>query len=201
MGIIVKKGIDMVPVAEGSHHAICYALYDIGTQFSEKFGKSAHQAIVIWELPDERIDIQKDDKMVSLPRAISKKFTLSLHEKSNLRKSLESWRGRSFTETELEGFDITKLLGVNCLIQVIHTKKDNKTYANIASIAPLYKGITPKKPENKERFFSMSDSMEIPENTPDWIKELIEGSAEYQGRFPAEEGREEPPVDLDQVPF
>ena len=201
MGIVAKEKMGLPPIAEGTYQAVCYRLYDLGSQFSEKWGKTAHQVLIVWEVPEARIEIEKDGVKVDLPRVVSKKYTLSLNEKAALRKDLQSWRGRNFTQDELNSFDITKLLGVNCMMQIIHNSKDGKTYANIASIMPLYKGMKKLEPENVATYFSMQENMDIPADTPDWIKELIEGSAEYQGRFPAEEGREEPPVDLDQVPF
>jgi len=102
------------------HKAICYGVYDLGTQFNETFGNKNHKVLLQWELPEARIDIQKDGEDLNLPRAQSKIYTLSLHEKANLRKDLESWRGKSFTATELEGFDLKNLLGVDCQLQVIH---------------------------------------------------------------------------------
>lgn len=181
MGLIAKAGSNLPPTPEGVHQGICYALYDLGVQFSEKWGKSAHQCLIIWELPEVRIDIEKDGEKLNLPRAVSKKYTLSLNEKAALRKDLQSWRGRNFTEEELKGFDIVKLLGVNCMIQIIHSTKDTKTFANVSSIMPLYKGLQKREPENPVKFFSMSDHSEIPEGTPDWIKELIEQSSEWKG--------------------
>ena len=204
MGIVAKEKTGLPPINEGTYQAVCYRLYDLGSQFSEKWGKTAHQVLIIWEIQEARIEIEKDGVKVDLPRVVSKKYTLSLNEKAVLRRDLQSWRGRNFTQDELNSFDITKLLGVNCMMQIIHNSKDGKTYANIASIMPLYKGMKKLEPENVATFFSMQDNMDIPADTPDWIKELIEGSAEWQGRYPAEEGRDLPPVDLggmDETPF
>jgi hypothetical protein len=198
MGLIAKEKANLPPTPEGVYQGICYAVYDLGTHLNEKFNKSSHQCLIIWELPEVRIEIERDGVMVNLPKAISKKYTLSLSEKAALRKDLQSWRGRTFTKEELEGFDLTKLLSVNCMIQVIHTTKDNKTYANIASIAPLYKGIAKLEPENPLRHFSMSDDSEIPDGTPDWIIELINDSAEWTG---ASVTQTDPNIEDQDVPF
>ena len=64
---------------------------------------------------------------------ISKFYTLSLHEKSNLGQDLVSWRGRPFTETERQGFDITKLIGVTCQLNVMHTDSGKE---RISSVMP-----------------------------------------------------------------
>jgi hypothetical protein len=130
---------------------------------------------------------------MNLPHVVSKKYTMSLNEKANLRKDLQSWRGRTFAPEELEGFDITKLMGANCMIQIIHTHADNKIYANVASITPLYKGISRVEPENPTVIFQIGD--EIPKETPKWIVELIEGCAEMA------RGIKEPDTNTNDVPF
>jgi hypothetical protein len=106
--------------------------------------KQQHKVRIVWQIDEAMPD---DGKRF----IVQKRYTLSLHEKSNLRKELEAWRGRSFTDEELAGFDLEKLIGVNCFLNVVHTTKDGKTYANIASIMPLKKGMVRMEPEGYER--------------------------------------------------
>jgi len=199
MGLTAKRtgGKMFDPLSQGLHHAICYAVYDLGTQYQERFDKHIRKVLIAWEIPGERSDIEKDGREVSLPRAISKQYTNSLHEKAQLRKDLESWRGKAFTEIELEGFDLTKLLGANCMIQVIHKKKDDKVYANVANIVSLPKGVDKRNPENELKYFSFEEEgANIPEATPEWIATIIKASTEWgylTGERPLPE--EAPPVD------
>jgi hypothetical protein len=185
MGIVAKDtGKDIVydPIPQGLHNAICYAVYDLGTQYSEKFNTEQRKILICWELPDVRGDFEKDGEVKNLPKAISAEYTLSLSEKSNLRHDLETWRSRSFTPEELEGFDITKLLGVPCQIQVIHKKsKDGvKTYSNVGGIVRAIQGYD-KKPENKCIYFSFEDHGEnIPDGIPEWIVNKIHQSKEWK---------------------
>jgi len=171
---------DFDPIEEGMHHAICYAVYDLGHHLNEKFNKSEHKCVIVWELPEERIEINGED----LPRAKSRVYTVSLHDKADLKRDLESWRGKSFTEKEKEGFDIFKLLKVNCTLQILHKKKDDKTYANIVSIVPLMKGMQKKEPENPVRRFSFEEGGNIPDGTPDWIVDYIKQSDEWGNEQP-----------------
>lgn len=171
---------ERVLISEGVHLAVCIGVFDLGTQYSRIFDKEAHKILIMWEVPDERIVV--DEK--SLPLAISKRYTLSLHEKAQLRKDLESWRGKAFPpETLKEGFDLKKILGKTCQIQIIHNESDGKTYANIAGIMALPKGTNPLEPENPLKFFSINQK-EIPEDVPDWIKEIIQDSKEFQNPMP-----------------
>lgn len=181
MGLIAKdKGTgDFTPIPEGMHHAICYGIYDLGTHFSEKFGKSAHKVLIVWELPEVRIDVEVDGQCKNLPKAISKKYTLSLNEKAVLRKDLESWRSKRFSKEELDGFDLARLLGVNCQMQVLHTEKDGKTYANVQTLVPMMNKSAIKSPENPVRLFAFDESTEIPPGTPEWITDILKDAEEY----------------------
>jgi hypothetical protein len=48
-----------------------------------------------------------------------------LFEAATLRKDLESWRGKSFTEEELAGFDMDNLIGCTAKIEIGLTKKSD----------------------------------------------------------------------------
>lgn len=175
MAIIAKeeKGLGFEPIPEGVHTAICTALIDLGLQYSEKFGKSTRKVMVTWEFPDETYE--KDG--VKLPRTMSKEYSLGLSEKSNLRKDLQAWRGKAFTEQELEGFDLKNVLGKGCQIQVIHSEKSGKSYANIASIMGLPKGMTINPPETLTYFdLTDPDCMKLTERIPEWIMNKIRES-------------------------
>jgi len=183
MGLTVKEpsGGGSNPVSQGLHQAVAFMLYDLGTHYSEKFGKSTHKLLIGWEVPSERIEVERDGEKVDLPKMISARFTASLHEKAQLRKTLESWRGRGFTKEELAGFNMQSILKANCMVNVIHNPKDGKTYANVANVVPLLKGMKKLEPENPIRYFSFEEHLDsIPEGTPDWIKDIIKASEEWQ---------------------
>jgi len=195
-----KGGGDFTPIPEDLHLAICYGIWDIGTQFSERWEKSIHKVVVVWEIPSCRGEFEKDGKMENLPRAISKRYRISLHKKADLRKDLESWRGKKFTEEELKGFDLKRLLGVPCQIQVLHNKVDEKIFANIAAITKAPTG-TKLSPENPLKFFSFEDGMEIPTGTPQWITDLIKNSEEYKGVQHDDHAYSDSRDSPDEVPF
>lgn len=206
MGLMAKEGggKQFDPVSEGVHAAVCYSIFDLGTQHDEKFDKDQHKVLLIWELPGERIEIEKDGATQDLPRVISRKYTLSLGDKANLRKDLETWRGRSFTKEEKEGFDLKNVLAKSCQLQVIHKTVEGKTYANISAIIPMPKGSKPLVPENPVRFYSIADDRDqIPEGTPKWIVDQIKESDEWKYLVSGGDRTEEPPPPLvdDEIPF
>lgn len=129
MPIIARKPeISFTPCPEGLHHAVCVDVCDLGIvkgQYGEK-----HKVEIRWQTDVTNKDTGKRFEL-------RKWYTLSLHEKANLRKDLECWRGRKFTDTELEGFDLECLLGVNCQLQVIHNITDEgKTFDSVQAIVP-----------------------------------------------------------------
>jgi hypothetical protein len=190
-----KGGGDFTPIPEDLHLAVCYGIWDIGTQFSERWEKTVHKVVIVWEIPGCRGEFERDGKKVNLPRAISKQYRISLHKKAGLRKDLESWRGKKFTDEELKGFDLQVLLGVPCQIQVLHNKVDDKVYANIATITKAPAG-THLTPENPLIFFSFEDGGDIPTGTPEWIMDLIRHAEEYKGGL-----HNEHDIPEDDVPF
>jgi hypothetical protein len=137
-------GSSYEPIPAGTYLARCYSMVQIGTVEEEFQGlkKQVNKVRITWELPTEMkvFNPEKGEQ----PQAISKEFTLSMHEKSSLRAFLTSWRGKGFTEDEAKEFDVTKLLGKPCMISIFHqASKSNpeKSYERIASISPVMKGM------------------------------------------------------------
>jgi hypothetical protein len=161
MAIIATAGDGkaFAPAPAGVHQAVCVDVVDMGL-LEVKFGgkvKHQHKVRLVWQI-DEAME---DGKRFIVQR----RYTKSLHEKANLRKDLESWRGRPFTEDELGGFDLEKLLNANCFLNVVHTSKDGQIYANVASIMPLKKGMARMDSETYVRVKDREPSNgPIPEN-------------------------------------
>jgi len=166
-----KKKFDLVP--EGLQQGVCVWLFDLGTHMDTNFNKEKRLIRLGFELSEVRIAGEKDGKHYDYAKKISKEYNASMNEKSTLRKHLESWRGRKFTDDEKKGFDLQTILGVNCMVQIIHETKGEDTYANINNILPIYKGMEVRKPESKILYFDLHASSDVPEGTPQWIKDKI----------------------------
>ncbi len=130
-------------VTEGPHVAVCSKIVDLGVQ-DGPFGNK-HQVLVEFEVPDERVKFVNDEGAeIEAPKTIGKFYTFSLAEKSTLRKDLESWRGKAFTDDDLmdsggnPNWDISKLLGVPCQLSVI---KNDTGRAVIGTVMGLPKGF------------------------------------------------------------
>ena len=187
-----STSVDYDPCPAGMHHAVCYRVIDLGTQKSEWQGqpKIQRKILVSWELPNELMAEYTDSNgEVHPPRpfTIHKKYTLSFHEKANLLKDLNSWRGRPFTEAELagppDGFYMQDIVGANCFLNVIHNTNDagDKVYANIATVSPLAKGMERLAASNQPLFLDLGKfDQGAYDALSDGIKETINKSPEYQ---------------------
>jgi len=189
MPLVAKDtgGGDYTPVPQGTHLAICNMVVDLGFQETTYQGQTSvkHQCYIRWELPHERLDwTDKEGNQHSGPMVIGKTYTLSLSEKANLRKDLQAWRGKAFTEEELDGFDLFKLLGVGCQVTIVHAIKEGKTYANIANVAGWPKGM-PKVGTTENAIIRYSDDERLQFNElPQWIKDKLAKAVQPNGDVP-----------------
>lgn len=179
MGMKVKEtgGGSYKPAPAGLHRAVCVSYVDIGTHESEFQGETKRQSKVMltWELPDETMTIEGETK----PMTVSKFYTKSLHEKSNLRHDLASWRTRDFTPEELKGFDLDNILGKPCQVNIVHEQKQAGLRSKITAVLPLSKGMIKPEPSITPWKYSIDeDGYRFPEQLSDKMKELIKKSEE-----------------------
>ena len=167
----------------GSHLARLYRIIDLGTQKSEYMGKvnMLRKVKFFWELHGD--DLKTDD---GKPLIQTRNYTLSLGEKASLRKDLESWRGKSFTDDELRGFDLTNLLDKWCMITVQHRESNGKTYADAVAVTPvpavvaktgLPDGVNPTLLFDMQKF-----DQAVFDGLSDGLKNQIMQSAEFQNK-------------------
>jgi len=197
---------NFTPPPAGTYAAVCYRILDLGTQQSSYMGKprTAHKILVSWEIKDEEA-VMEDGR----PMSIHQNYTWSMNEKANLRKDLESWRGKAFTEADFgeNGFELSDLLGVPCFMGVVHKDVDGTTYANISAISKLPKGMTVAPLVNKKQIIWLDETFDLAafEELSDGLKNKIKSSPEYQeiveGKAPPPEGCARASALDDEIPF
>lgn len=170
-------------IPAGNYIARCYQMIEIGTVTEMVMGKQviAKKVRIGWELPEELKTF--DESKGEQPLIISKEYTLSMNEKANLRKDLASWRGKDFTQEEARCFDITKLLGVACMLNIIHkpgVSDPTKIYERIAGITGIPKGVKPAQ-QIMPMFVLSYDNFDeqLYDGLPDFIKDKMKSSLEY----------------------
>lgn len=174
-------GGNYTPPPAGMHIARCYTLIDLGTQKKSYQGKETGEGRKV----RASFELLGEDRMEDgSPFTISKSWFLSLHEKASMRKDLESWRGRPFSREEELGFDVSKLVGAYCLLNIVQEQgEDGKDYTKISAINPLIKGMHKPAPVNPDFIFDLdAPDMEAFEKFGEKTKEIIMLSREMRAR-------------------
>lgn len=139
----------------GLHNAVCINVVDIGLHkntYPNAIEPFIEKLVILWELEECKQKGNLKGQRFIIPNI----YSTSLGMKANLRKDLESWRGRSFTEEELKGFDIDKLIGTQCALNLIENQNGK---IKVQSVSKKLPGANNLEIENKDYF-------------PEWIKKL-----------------------------
>jgi len=166
----------------------CYRFIDLGSHEQTYQGESKglkRLVMIGFELPTE---LMTEGEWAGRPFSIHKRYTWSTHEKANMRKDLESWRGAKFNDNDFGpgGFDVRNLLGVPATLTIVHSENDGKNYSNIASIGKAMKGVTIPDQINPSVYLSLESERfdrEIFEALSDKLKAFIGESPEYGRLF------------------
>lgn len=203
MGIIAKQAKERELVPAGSHAARCFRMIHLGHipddgQFNK--GYPVNKVILYFEIPNE-MRVFSEERGEE-PMSISKEYTVSLGEKSNLRGDLESWRGKTFTTDQLAGFDITDVISVPCLINVIHktSKSTGNPYHYIAGISPMPKGMTCPDQINPSFIFDFDQNFNNLELLHEYFQDKIKSSVEYHDKMNPVSVQDAPMPTIDDIP-
>ena len=194
-------------VPQGVFIGRCFSLIDLGTQHtSGQYGdKFQHKIRIGWELfgEDEAgapLTIDVDGKQ--MPLTISKSYTVSLHEKAGLRKDLAAWRGKDFTEEEARAFDVSKLIGAYCMVNVTISETNGTVYSNVGGLTPLPGALKNAKPApvHEHVLFDLDKpDMKVFNAFHEKLQEAIKKSPEWaalgrQGSGEQQQSRSAPPA-------
>ena len=201
MTSIIANGGNDTPsyptVSVGVHKARCVRVIDLGTQQNDYQGQISwkSQVMLIWEVPSETNNKGE-------PLTISKFYTLSLNEKANLANDLVSWRGRPFTETEKKAFDISKVAGKPCSINVILNQNGKP---KVSTVMPIGKNDEIAQQFHPNMVFRITafqeKKMEVFNQLPEGIRNIILKSKELEGTEKQDLGDENNAQDLGDIPF
>lgn len=161
---VKDNGQDFERPPVGTQRAVCIKVFDLGLQPGFQ-GVMTHKGVILWEI-DSRME---KGEAAGKRFTVSKTYTASLNEKANLAKDLQSWRGRPFSEEEKKGFDLDKIVGKNCLLNLVETTtKAGKTWIAIAAVMPPMKGMEPMVQETPAEY------------VPQWVSKLLHPEATEQ---------------------
>lgn len=163
-----------------------------------------------FEIPSERVTYTDNNGAEKdSPAMIGGEYTLTLgtaKKPSKLRKLLENWRGRAFTDMEAKSFDMAILLGKVCMVGVVHTERNGNMYADVSGVMACPKGVaTSLKPEGDVIEYSPEAHDEATfQRVPQWLREKIEKRIKKEAPAPKPTGpMDHPPGEPfnDDIPF
>jgi len=175
-----KKEFEITP--KGNHLARVYQVIHLGTREEDYMGdiKLVDKVRITFELPTLMKSFKEGEP--EKPTSIGQDYTNSMHEKANLCKLVEGITSLNMDEVG-ESFDVTELIGKECLLNVEHkTSAKGNQYAKIVSASPIPEGMPTKEAINTPFILDFNDnwSDEKFEKLPDFIKDKIKVSEEYK---------------------
>lgn len=107
----------------GLQPAVCVDVVDLGVQ-KTPYGEQ-HKVSIIFEL--EATDSESNHFV------LTRKYSKSLHPKSNLRKDLKKWRGAPFNDRDLrQGFNLEKVVRQPAMLYL----ENRNDFIAISSVLP-----------------------------------------------------------------
>lgn len=197
------KSVSEDRLTAGNYVAICNAVIDLGMQPGRgRYPAPKQEVLLNFELPTETYEYEGK----TIVRNIHRRFTASMSTKANLRKFIAAWFGKPFdNDAAAEDFDLQKLLGRRCLLNVTTREASGKTYTNIESATPVPKGMDSKQPQT---YASWYYNLEAPDHAtygkfPEWLQKVISGRVQtgaVQGPATSKDLVDDMPAD-DDIPF
>lgn len=190
----------------GMHNVICCQIVDFGTHDKEWQGKIIGKVNKV-NFGFEFVDITLESDKGPYHPIWGAQFTNSLGKKSSLRPLLEGWRGKPFTKEEAEDFDLSKLLGLSCVLIIQPNANNNPKIQAIAKAPAPFEG------KRELREFWVEEGCfdnDVPDWMPDWMKEEINSCYECTEGFDFDskpepshgiELTEPPEEDFGEIPF
>ena len=164
-------------LGEGTYMARISSIVDLGVQpmtdwQTHEPTESKPRVLITWTLPTETIERDRDDGTTeTLPRVLSKEYTLSNHEKSNIVKLVLALKPDCKV--------LNEMLDTECMVSVGSTVNDND---KIVSVVKSPKGMTVDALPHGAAFFDFDNPDEESYMfLPHWIQGKIKEAENYSG--------------------
>lgn len=166
------------PVPVGAHFARCSIVAGIGME--ETPWGSKPKVIISWDIPSLRNEWETaDGRQMNTAARMSSFYNLtfgSSDKPSTLRTHLEGWRGRTFTEDELNGFSLKNILNVPCTLVIQHKQgKQGRIIDFVSAIAPAKDDqVDPLDSGLPVYFSAWEPDMDAYAKLPEWIQKRVD---------------------------
>jgi hypothetical protein len=177
-----------------NYTGVVCGIYDIGTQTGGQFGPNS-QFVIMFELHTRRGPARDSKANVFTISTFVNFYLGSRSRPANLLKLVEVLEGRTLTDAEIKaGYDVEKLLGKCCQVQVIHEPNaKGEMKAKVGATMPLDPDDDAPKGELDEVYYEITADRTIPESLPKFVQDFIKKSKEFGGGGqPADAGSRQP---------
>ncbi len=166
----------------GPHPARIAGIVDLGIQENKEYNKLEPKAAFIFSLTD---DLLKEGDFAGKMKHVNKTFTQSTSEMSAFYKQMVVPLNLKLdAEGELADGGLQALLNMPLMVSIVHkdvsqvNKQSGKveivTYANIAGLSLVYKGMTVPDLDTEPYFYSLeTHDEEVFKKLPKWIQTKI----------------------------
>ena len=197
MALKPQKKSSVPPLPEDTYCGVCYAVIDLGQQYSEKYKKTSHKIMFMWEVTGQTVEIDGKPE----PRVISREYSLSWGDKSKLKELSDALFGsNAYTD---ETFEARLVLGTPCLLSVgIDKKDDGSQYNRVTAITKLLKGLEVHEPK-EQLYYEIGDETTHGafEKLPEWIREKIKKAVDFTNKVDIPDEPEAKTATETEVPF
>lgn len=165
------SGGDFPVLEENGYLARLVSIVDIGIHDGNYGAK--HQCVFTWELPTE---IGEDGR----PYVISRFYTLSLNEKANMRKDIESMKGKipveKLEDPAFVDSMFAKLLGTPCQLSISQYKnKEGYQRNGIEGVGKAMKGAEIPAAINDLVLFDLENfNQKVYSDLPEWLRNKVD---------------------------
>lgn len=183
------------PIPADSYPMRCFAVVNAGTH--EKTFKNESKKVKLLYLLFEIPEHKRED---GSPSIIARDFTFSMSEKSNLRKAINQWTGKTLSDDEAENFDFDTLVG-QPIMGTITLSKDEK-WSNLTSIVKLPKSMSISTQHYPSIVFDIDQPVvAMFEKLPKWLQEKIKTSEEWEILKSGNDEQDNDDAPMDDLPF
>lgn len=170
-----RASIERIP--EGTFMGRFFSIVDLGVQpqtdwqTGEAIDPKA-RVLIMWELPTETIEVEHNDgTKEELPRLISKEYTLSNFDQSNLMKLVKALKPGLKS--------LTELLGLPCMINIGSTINGK---AKVTSVIQAPNGMPVPELTKEPNYFDFdAPAEELFIQLPNWVQMKIKDAENYTG--------------------
>jgi hypothetical protein len=201
-----KENSNKFVIPAGLHDAICYGVVHAGTVNSPYNNQPRMRNVLYlcYEFP--AIKNVFDEDKGEQPAVTTMMFTYSYSEKGNLLDWINTWSNGKINKKNITDFDIEKLAGLGCKLQIIMDESEGKTRSYPKGIIGLT--AEEKKTLNKNSLYNPimiydvdNHDQEAFDALPNWLQKKVMESQEYKKLGIKEPEKSDIPAEEDEAAF